>query len=98
CPRDGTLTTTGPFTIGQRYSVEERLGSGGTALVFGARHQLLDKPVAIKILRPEHAADPTEAQRFFRASRIASQLQHENIVTILDFGHDETLDLRYLVM
>jgi hypothetical protein len=98
CARDGTLVAAGPFSVADRYLVEERLGAGGTALVFGARHQLLGKPVALKVLRPELAGDAVESQRFLRAARIASQLHHESIVSIIDLGRDEKLDLSFLVM
>jgi serine/threonine-protein kinase len=98
CPRDGTLTSSTPFSIGQRYVVSESLGVGGAALVFGGRHELLGRAVAVKILRPELAADATQAQRFLREARLASGLHHENIVNVLDFGHDAQLDLYYFVM
>ncbi len=98
CLRDGTITAAAPFLVGDRYQVEELLGSGGMAFVFGARHQLLGKPVALKVLRREVAADPAQAQRFLREARLSSQLHHENIVNLLDFGHDVERDLNYLVM
>jgi serine/threonine protein kinase len=98
CLRDGAFTAPGPFSIGGRYQIEERLGAGGLALVFGARHQILGKQVAIKILRDAAAADPAHAERFLREARLASQLHHENIIDISDFGRDEALGVLYLVM
>jgi eukaryotic-like serine/threonine-protein kinase len=97
CLRDGTLSDRGPFRIG-RYVVEELLGGGGTALVFGARHHLLGKAVAIKVLRHELASDPVHAERFLRGARLASQLQHPHVVTVHDFGRDDAHGLIYLVM
>jgi serine/threonine protein kinase len=97
CPLDGRLSGE-PFSVSGRYIVEELLGSGGFSLVFGARHHILGKQVALKVLRPEVAADGDQAQRFLREARMASQLQHENIVGVLDFGRDEELDLLFLVM
>ena len=90
--------TDGPFEVGGRYLVEELLGGGDTAIVFGAKHLLLGKAVAMKILRTEHASDPGQSQRFLKAARAASQLGHENIVSITDFGHDDAAQLTFLVM
>jgi serine/threonine-protein kinase len=90
--------TDGPFEVGGRYLVEDLLGGGETAIVFGARHLLLGKSVAMKILRTELASDHDHAQRFLKAARAASQLNHENIVSITDFGHDEAAQLTFLVM
>src|SRR5262245_56671263 len=60
CPNDGTLTAAGSFSVGQKYLVEARLGQGGMALVFAARHQVLGKAVALKILRRSSSPDPTQ--------------------------------------
>ncbi|HEY5934938.1 MAG TPA: serine/threonine-protein kinase, partial [Kofleriaceae bacterium] len=90
--------TDGPFEVGGRYLVEDLLGGGETAIVFGARHLLLGKSVAMKILRTELASEHDHAQRFLKAARAASQLSHENIVSITDFGHDEAAQLTFLVM
>jgi serine/threonine protein kinase len=90
--------TDGPFEVGGRYLVEDLLGGGETAIVFGARHLLLGKSVAMKILRTELASDLEHAQRFLKAARAASQLTHENIVSITDFGHDDAAQLTFLVM
>ena len=92
------VMTEGPFEVGGRYLVEDLLGGGDTAIVFGAKHLLLGKSVAIKILRTELASDPEQSQRFLKAARAASQLNHENIVSITDFGHDDAAGLTFLVM
>jgi serine/threonine protein kinase len=96
CSRDGELASDA-FVVGERYRVEELLGAGGMAFVFGARHLVLGKRVAIKVLRPELSSGE-HAQRFLREARLASQLHHENIVAVTDFGHDDVLGLHYLVM
>ena len=80
-----------------RYRIEELLGGGGCGVVYAGRHEILGKPVAIKMLRPELANDSESAQRFFREARIAATLHHENIVDITDFG-DEGTEAPYLVM
>jgi eukaryotic-like serine/threonine-protein kinase len=97
CARDGQLSGE-PFSVSGRYVVEELIGSGGFSFVFGARHHLLGKPVAIKVLRPDVAADADQAARFLREARMASQLQHENIVGVLDFGKDDGHGILFLGM
>ncbi|MGE0870477.1 MAG: serine/threonine-protein kinase [Kofleriaceae bacterium] len=97
CPRDGTLAQRDRFVLGERYVVHELIGGGGFGFVFGGSHIVLGKPVAIKIVR-DLAADSAHAKRFLREARTASQLSHEHIVSIFDFGRDERLDLAFLVM
>jgi serine/threonine protein kinase len=97
CTQDGTITD-GAFEVDGRYQVDESLGGGAMALVFTAKHLKLGKPVALKIMRAELAEDPAQAERFLRHARLGSQLSHENILAITDFGHDEDQKLIYLVM
>ena len=87
-----------PVSIGGRYRVERMLGAGGCGVVYAGRHDTLGKPVAIKVLRPEIARDPVQAQRFAREARLAATLHHENIVDITDFGVDIATGAPYLVM
>ncbi len=98
CPQDGNPLE-GAFSIGgDRYVVEELIGNGAMAIVFGGRHRTLSRPVAVKILRPEVAQNAEQQQRFLREARSASQLNHENIVGVLDFGWDDDLGVTYMVM
>ncbi len=98
CPSDGTPLA-GAFSLGgDRYVVEELIGNGAMAIVFGGRHRTLSRPVAVKILRPEVAENADQQQRFLREARSASQLNHENIVGVLDFGWDDDLGVTYMVM
>ena len=99
CPRDGAMGTE-RFVLGERYVAERLLGGGGFAFVYAGRHLVLGKPVAIKVLRDNEASASTSvvARRFLREARNASQLAHENIISILDFGHDAAHDIAYLVM
>ena len=62
------------------------LGQGGMGAVYHARQVKLDRPVALKIIRPESAADPSFAERFAREARTLARLSHPNIVGIHDFG------------
>jgi serine/threonine protein kinase len=67
------------------YKLEKLLGEGAMGRVFLARHQRLGRQVALKVLRPDLAQNPTFVQRFFQEARAANQIQHEHIVQIFDF-------------
>ena len=77
CPRDGSVLQA--FSVDGRYRVEELLGAGGMAFVFGGRHVGLGREVAIKVLRPERASDAGELQRFLREARTVCELSHPGI-------------------
>ena len=69
-----------------RYEVHSRIGRGGMADVFLARDRLLDRPVAVKVLFPEFATDPSFVERFRREAQSAANLTHPNIVGVYDWG------------
>ncbi|MFT3765582.1 MAG: protein kinase [Minicystis sp.] len=69
-----------------RYSILRRLGTGGMAAVYEARHVDLHKRVALKVLHPWHALRIEVVQRFFLEARAASRLAHPNVVGISDIG------------
>ena len=75
--------------LNERYQLLDRLGSGGMADVFRARDLMLDRYVAIKILRKDYTANPGFQERFRQEARAAANLSHPNIVTVHDFGLDE---------
>ena len=78
----------GPGTVlGERYEIEGPLGQGGMAHVFAAHDRHLDRPVALKVLRP-HLTE-TDAERFRREIRALARLSHPGIVTIFDLGQGE---------
>jgi serine/threonine-protein kinase len=79
-----------------RYELLDRIGSGASAITWRARDQRLERIVAIKVLRPTYALDPTFAQRFDREARTAASISHGNVVDIYDVGKDG--DVLYLVM
>ena len=78
-----------------RYAVERLIGQGGMATVYLARDCRHDRPVAIKVLRPELAAS-LGADRFLREIRVAAHLQHPNILALYDSG--EAAGFLYYVM
>jgi eukaryotic-like serine/threonine-protein kinase len=82
--------------LGERYHLEEPIASGGAAIVWRAFDENLSRSVAIKLLHPHHATDPTVVERFERESRAAAQLNHPNAVRIYDTGRED--DLVFLVM
>ena len=79
-----------------RYEIVQHLARGGMAEVFLARDLLLDRPVAIKVLFPEFAADRSFVERFRREARSAANLNHPNIVSIYDWGQGE--NTHFIVM
>ena len=94
CPADGTaLETTGDPLIGEtlagKYRVDERLSVGGMGTVYRGTHILMDKKVAIKVLRPSLAADQTIVARFSREARAASKISHPHALSVTDFGEAE---------
>jgi serine/threonine protein kinase/ABC-type branched-subunit amino acid transport system substrate-binding protein len=68
------------------YRLEEQIGQGGMGVVYRARQITLDRAVAVKIIRTDQKGLAGSMERFVREARILSQLQHPNIVQIIDFG------------
>jgi serine/threonine-protein kinase len=84
-------------TIAGRYVIEGLLGEGGMATVYRAKHTLVDRPCAVKLMNPMFAKDPTTRERFRREARSAQALAHPNVIEIFDQG--ETSDGKdYIVM
>lgn len=82
--------------LSDRYLLEERLGAGGMAVVYRARDTLLERMVAIKLLRQNFSRDPAFRERFRQEAKAAANLSHPNIVTVYDFGLDS--ERLYIVM
>src|SRR5580704_10858981 len=72
--------------LGKDYRVLDRIGMGGMAIVYLVEHQTLLKRFAAKVLSSEHAPNAEARARFTQEAHAASQLDHENIVSISDFG------------
>jgi serine/threonine-protein kinase len=102
CPIDATplISLPDPLigrVVQERYEIEALLGSGGMATVYRGRHQLIDRQVALKFLKPKQARDEISRARFLREARSVNRVQHEHIIDVSDFG--ETADgLVYMVM
>ena len=84
-------------TFDDKYYLEERLGEGGMGQVYRARHLLMDRPVALKVLHPRFVENEAARTRFQLEARAAVLLHHPNAVSVTDFG--QTADgYVYLVM
>src|SRR5262245_52821572 len=70
------------------YRVLAKLGSGGMGTVHKCQHLDTQQIVAVKVLRPELAADATQLKRFEQEFQAASRLRHPNVVEVLDCGRD----------
>jgi serine/threonine-protein kinase len=81
---------------GDRYTVERRLGGGGMAHVYLAKHAALGTPLAVKVLHRHLARDEEMRTRFRREAEAAARLQHPNVVPILDYG--QLGDVAYILM
>ena len=102
CPADGiALETSEDSLIGKtlagKYRIDARLNEGGMGTVYRATHVLMEKTVAIKVLRPSLAADEKIVARFSREARAASRISHPNALSVTDFGEDDN-GIVFLVM
>jgi serine/threonine protein kinase len=73
-------------TLDGRYYIEKKLGEGGMGVVFAAKHIIIEKLVAIKVLKKEVARDHSVVKRFVQEAKAASRIGHPNIVDVTDFG------------
>ena len=88
------MTLTPGATLGN-YQIAEKIGAGGMGSVYKAYQPALGRYVAIKVLPPQTAGDPSFAERFALEARAIGKLRHPNIVTAYDFSTNG--DLAYLV-
>ena len=79
-----------------RYEIKEKLGSGGTSIVYRGQDTLLGRMVTIKILREEYASNEDFVRRFRREAQAVASLSHGNIVSVYDVGYEE--NMHYIVM
>jgi serine/threonine protein kinase len=83
--------------VGEKYEILEIVGRGSMGIVYKARHDLIGKIVAIKMLRWQLLSDPRSKRRFEREAIASSRLEHPNIIAIYDFGLTPT-NQPYIVM
>ena len=76
-----------PQLIAGRFRIERKIGTGGMGAVYLATHLDLERPVAVKIIRPEFAADADVSDRFLREARTMAKLRHPNAAMIFDAGN-----------
>ncbi len=82
--------------LNNRYRLNTLVGRGGMAMVFNGKDLMLERDVAIKLLRSRYAKDPAFRERFRQEAKAAANLSHPNIVTVYDFGYDQAR--LYIVM
>ncbi|MEZ4264524.1 MAG: serine/threonine-protein kinase [Polyangiaceae bacterium] len=101
CPFDGAelRRSTDRYlgrTIASRYRLIRRLGAGGMSVVYLARHVIIERLSAIKILRQDLGLSPAHRERFLREARAVNRINHDHIVEITDVGESD--GVAYLVM
>jgi serine/threonine protein kinase len=89
------MLTQGSGVLAERYSLDALIGRGGMADVYRATDQVLEREVAVKVLRGQAASD-TDRVRFREEAQMVAALDHTGLVTVLDAGVDD--DVPYLVM
>jgi serine/threonine protein kinase/beta-lactam-binding protein with PASTA domain len=82
--------------LGGRYQLEARIGGGGMAIVYKARDLILNRQVAVKVLRSQYGTDEDFVNRFRREAQAVASLSHPNVVGVYDVGQDG--DTHYMVM
>ncbi len=82
--------------LGNRYEILEKIGEGGMSIVYKAQCQILNRIVAIKVLKEEYANDDEFLQKFKNEALSVAKLNHANIINVFDVGQDE--DISYIVM
>jgi serine/threonine-protein kinase len=84
-------------TLAEKYLIEQLIKRGGMGAVYRGKHVMMDKTVAIKVLRPALAGDDVVVARFSREAKAASRISHPHAVTVTDFGESEN-GVVFLVM
>src|ERR1700680_4692798 len=78
--------------LGGRYRLDAQIGRGGMSTVYRAFDTVLERPVAIKLMHREIAADSDQLERFRREARSVARLSHPHIVTVIDAGEELSRD------
>jgi tRNA A-37 threonylcarbamoyl transferase component Bud32 len=96
-PSRGAIAADAPMLDSDRFTVLDKLGEGGSSVVYRGFDREILREVAIKILKPELSEEPVDLRRFTEEARILGGLEHPNIVPIYDYGADKR-GQRYLCM
>ena len=83
------MSTVSQSVLSGRYRLASKLGSGGMSTVYLAQDEVLDRPVAVKLLHREISEEADQLERFRREARAAARLSHPNLVSVIDAGEDE---------
>jgi serine/threonine-protein kinase len=94
CPHDGNTLVAIPGAqdqwigkrLADRYQIQSKLGTGGMGVVYLAWHELMERQVAIKMLKAAFIQDELSVKRFQQEAKAASRLKHPNVITLYDFG------------
>jgi tetratricopeptide (TPR) repeat protein/predicted Ser/Thr protein kinase len=92
----GIASSSDHVDFGPRYRIDRLLGQGGMGAVYKAWDKELERPVALKLIRPELAVDPAVEQRFKQELLLASKISHKNILRIHDLG--EAAGVKFITM
>ncbi|MEZ4269737.1 MAG: bifunctional serine/threonine-protein kinase/formylglycine-generating enzyme family protein [Myxococcota bacterium] len=109
CPHDGTFTIgiepicdepdcARGYLFAGRFEIDRLIGSGATGQVFAAHHPGVDRPVALKTLRPHLASSGDHVARFSREAMLAARVESPHSVRVYDSGFDEATGRLFLVM
>ncbi len=95
-PEPARRLSLSPGTRFGRYEILEELGRGGMGIVCRAHDTLLHREVALKLMRPDVAANPSAANRFCREARAMAAVRHDHVVEVYDYG--EINEVRFVAM
>ena len=91
-------TTRAVYVLADRYRLDDRIAAGGMGQVWRATDLVLDRQVAVKLLRAEYAQHPETLARFRAEARHAGSLSHPNIARVYDYGEADAAQPPFLVM
>src|SRR5260370_30607043 len=91
------VTGSGPI-MDDRYRLDEQIAAGGVGQVWRATDLLLERPVAVKVLRPEYSDHPETLERFRKEAKNAGALSNSHVAQVYDYGRSGPDGSPYLVM